>query len=378
MDTNQTKYERIYEFLHKAILEGTYKKGDKLPSELDLAKQFHASRPTVAKSFHDLSRAGLVERKVGSGTYVKYDIDVAKAKTFGLMLPGLNETEIFEPICAHMSHVAEERNISLLWGRSISDDPQARRDHALNLAQRYIQKKVDGVFFTPLELTCEKDTVNKRTLAVLAEARMPVVLLDRDVLPFPRRSQNDIVSIDNFHVAYTLAHYLIECGYKRIDFMTRPLSASSVDMRINAYQQTLRQAGIGPRAEWVHVGQPDDLEFVKSVMVGDEERAFMCANDTTAAILIQSLELLGVKIPEEAGIVGVDDIRSASHLKVPLTTYRQPCEELARLAIETMLARAGNPGMPIRTVSVMGELVIRESVKQPAVNGRTRQDQCPA
>lgn len=364
LTSDKSKYEQIYDYLHKAITGGHYKNGERLPSEVSLAKKFKTSRPTVARSLSDLNRAGLIERIVGSGTYVKYDAQLNEAKTFGLMFPGMAETEIFEPISAYMSHIAENNNINLLWGRSVSNDAEARKKHARKLVDRYTQQNVDGVFFAPLELTDEKDIVNQRILEWLNDAGIPVVLLDRDIVPFPQRSDYDLVSIDNSQVGHTLTSFLIECGYNRIEYIGMPLSAPSVEMRISSYKQALKQAGIAPDPNWIHWGRPDDLDFVKSLVADGKEKAFICANDTTAAAFMHSLDELGVKIPEDVGVVGVDDIRNGTHLRVPLTTYHQPLEEIANLAVETMLSRISSPGVPIRSVYVKGELVIRKSTKQ--------------
>ncbi|AQT68935.1 Arabinose metabolism transcriptional repressor [Anaerohalosphaera lusitana] len=357
----KTKHRQIYEYLHKAIVQGRYKNGERLPSEVDLAKKFKTSRPTVARSLSDLHQSGLIVRKVGSGTYVKFKGELCGAKTFGLMVPGLGETEIFEPITAYMSYIAEKNNLSLLWGRSVSEDAEARKKHARRLAERFIQQEVDGVFFAPLELTSEKDAVNTRILQWFEEAHIPVVLLDRDVVPFPQRSRYDLVGIDNFHIGSVLTEHMIECGYERVEFLSRPFSAPTVDMRIIAFQQMLRHAGMEPNADSVRWAQPEDIEFIRSITSDACKKAFICANDATAAILMHTLDQLQINIPDEIGVAGVDDIRYASHLRVPLTTYRQPFEELANVAVETMLARIASPAMPVRSTYLRGELVVRQS-----------------
>src|SRR5438309_747044 len=82
---------------------GRWKEGDRLPSEAELVRQFGASRITVGRAVRDLQQAGLVERRAGSGSFVR----AARARpspglSFGLLIPDLGETEIFEPICQGM------------------------------------------------------------------------------------------------------------------------------------------------------------------------------------------------------------------------------------------------------------------------------------
>src|SRR6266568_4301072 len=95
------KYQHVFEVLERDIRSGKYVAGQKLPSEAALVKQFGTSRITVGRAARDLSQCGLVERRAGLGTYVR-----AMARTgmsFGLLIPNLGETEIFEAICEGMA-----------------------------------------------------------------------------------------------------------------------------------------------------------------------------------------------------------------------------------------------------------------------------------
>ena len=56
--------------LRRAIETGTYAEGDQLPPERELAATFQAARSTVRRALDQLEQAGLVSRRLGSGTYV--------------------------------------------------------------------------------------------------------------------------------------------------------------------------------------------------------------------------------------------------------------------------------------------------------------------
>src|SRR5881409_3342144 len=77
------KHRQVYRALEGEILGGRWKEGDRLPSEADLVRQFGASRITVGRAVRDLQRAGLVERRAGSGTYVR--TKRTAALSFGLL-----------------------------------------------------------------------------------------------------------------------------------------------------------------------------------------------------------------------------------------------------------------------------------------------------
>jgi GntR family transcriptional regulator len=63
-------YLEIQKFVRDGIKAGRFSEGEKLPSEPELAKRFHTTRATVARAFHQLAFEGLVDRRVGSGTFV--------------------------------------------------------------------------------------------------------------------------------------------------------------------------------------------------------------------------------------------------------------------------------------------------------------------
>jgi len=89
--------------------------------------------------------------------------------------------------------------------------------------------------------------------------------------------------------------------------------------------------------------------------------AFLCANDRTAAQLMQTLLGLGVRVPEDVRIAGIDDVRYAGLLPGPLTTFHQPCLDIGAAAIATMYDRVANPHLPARSILLNGHLVVRKS-----------------
>ena len=60
-------------------------------------------------------------------------------------------------------------------------------------------------------------------------------------------------------------------------------------------------------------------------------------------------------------IVGIDDVRYAKLLRVPLTTLWQPCQEIGEAAIDVMLSRIARPELPARDILLDCQLIVRES-----------------
>src|SRR5574341_2209335 len=110
-----SKHARVFTTLRHEIEAGRWKSGERLPSEAQLIRRFGLSRITVGRALRDLQIAGLVERRAGSGTFVRR-ARAADGLSFGLLIPDLGDSEIFEPICQGMMASSLAREHALIWG----------------------------------------------------------------------------------------------------------------------------------------------------------------------------------------------------------------------------------------------------------------------
>ncbi len=354
------KHQEIYDALAAEIVAGQLASGQRLPTEVDLVKKFKASRPTVTRAMQRLVADGLIERRTRAGTFVRKTSHPA-TRLLGLIIPGLGETEIFEPICSQIAAEAATVHCALVWGHASRPGVAASGEQAVALAQSYVRQQVGGVFFAPVELTADRVSVNEAVATLLDEAGIPVVLLDRDIVPHPQRSRFDLVSIDHRRAAHMLVADLIARGETQIFFVARPMSAPTIGLRISGYRDALREAGIEPNPRWVQFGDPADPAFVRQLVRSGRDSAFVCGNDVTAANLLHTLDELGVEVPREARVAGFDDVRYACLLRVPLTTIHQPCRALGTMAMQAMRERIEHPGLPARDILLDTRLVRRRS-----------------
>ncbi|MEM7311512.1 MAG: GntR family transcriptional regulator [Planctomycetota bacterium] len=346
------------------IASGAFAPSGKLPSEAQLVERFGVSRPTVARALRDLQNENLVERRAGSGTFVRIkSSSQTQSQVLGLLIPDRGTTEIFEAICGELGALARVNGFGLLWGGSPL--PYADRDstpeHAVEVCQHFIDKAIAGVFFAPLERAADSEKINRMLLEQLRQSGTPVVLLDRDVTSFPNRSHFDLVSLDNFRAGYMLAKHLIRLGSKQIRFVAREGSAPTVDARIGGVREAIVKNGQNCDARFVSRGDPADTKFVSSLKIGRSCDAIVCANDHTAAELLKTLSRLSIDVPSTVRVVGFDDVRYATLLSVSLTTISQPCREIAQVAFRTMQERIQEPTIPPRTLTLAPRLVVRDS-----------------
>ena len=100
---------------------------------------------------------------------------------------------------------------ALVWGSDLGPGA-SKADRAWHLCRQYIERGVAGVFFAPLELTPDKDDTNKRIAEALDAAGIPIILLDRTVLPYPQRGHHDLVGIDNRRAGFLVTEHLLRQG----------------------------------------------------------------------------------------------------------------------------------------------------------------------
>lgn len=361
------KHQQVFGALRRAIQSGRWLPGARLPSEAELVQQFGASRITIGRAVRDLQAAGLVERRAGSGTFVRAQ-RAPDALSFGLLIPELGETQVFEAICHGMMASPLAREHALIWG-SDPESSHSKEARAWNLCRQYIDRRVAGVFFAPLELTPQKDETNRRIAAALDQARIPVVLLDRTVLPYPQRGHHDLVGIDNRRAGYVITEHLLQQGARRLAFVGLPHAAATVDAREAGYREALFDWEAPLERVLMRRLDPVDLAAVRAFLDEAGPDAIVCANDGTAARLMQTLLTLGRSIPGDIRLVGIDDLDYASLLPVPLTTLRQPTRQIGAAALAAMLDRIARRDLPTRDILLHGQLVVRRSCGAPSASG---------
>jgi len=346
------KHAAIFQRLHQAIQRGLYRPGDRLPSEVALGRRFRASRPTVAHALRELQRLNLVERHAGAGSFVRAP-EPARTGVLGLIADGLQATEIAGPISVEIARAARAAGWDLLMGGPVADrSPE-------DIAREWQQRGAAGVFFAPIEHHPVRAAFNRAVAERLEHAGLAVVLLDRDLGEFPERSRHDLVAIDDFFAGYELAVHVLSRGRSRLGFVARPEYPATTDLRLDGVRAAVVRAP--PARVDFCVGPPHDAAFVQRLLRRHRCDAFVCANDFTATQLMQTLQALGVRIPDDALIAGFDDVRYAKLLSPPLTTMRQPCAELGVTAAATMLSRLKHPRAPARRILLRAQLVARAS-----------------
>ena len=201
-------------------------------------------------------------------------------------------------------------------------------------------------------------------LPQVARRGFPVVLIDHA----PTEAA-PVVKTAN-HAGTTIAiEHLVELGHRRIGFVTGFLDVSSAKERLDAYQSTLFQLDIPYDPDLIEDGDflPESGAKAGAALLDleDPPTAILCSSDMEAFGVLQVARERGISVPSDLSVVGFDDIPEAGYVTPPLTTVRQPMLDMGRVSAELLMDAISGSGVPMSTVELPTELIIRESTAPP-------------
>lgn len=173
------------------------------------------------------------------------------------------------------------------------------------------------------------------------------------------------VCLDDEDVARAATRHLLERGHRRIALITGPMVEDcSVDRR-TGFIQSLEQAGVPFEESLVYQGDWSASSGRKALLTFAEHgrlpEAVFAQNDRMALGVLHAARELGLRVPEQLAVIGVDDMPLASYFDPPLTTMRQDMPRIGREAARLLLERIHNPQSAISHIKLTAELVVRQS-----------------
>ncbi|WP_327009283.1 LacI family transcriptional regulator [Dactylosporangium sp. NBC_01737] len=249
---------------------------------------------------------------------------------------------------------AEEHGVMVVVCNSGED---AGREHRhLDLLE---EQRVRGVLITPVD-----ESPNSR-LELLIQRGTPVVLVDRGSGRHSRCS----VAVDDLLGGRLAGEHLLEQGHQRITFVGGPASITQVRDRHAGIAEAVEG-----RAELSVVTTPNlTVAAGRAAAAEIDATAVFCANDLVALGVLQGLTQRGIRVPQDVAIVGYDDIEFAAAAAVPLSSVRQPREQLGRTATALLLEEIEDDGRhEHRHVVFQPELIVRESSGRPRTRRPSR------
>ncbi|MGW0028759.1 LacI family DNA-binding transcriptional regulator [Streptomyces sp. NPDC003314] len=185
-----------------------------------------------------------------------------------------------------------------------------------------------------------------------------------------RRSQGESVAFvdsDNTGAGRTAVAHLAARGRRAVATITGPLDMYVARCRLDGYREGLAEAGLAADEGLVANGDFTEEGGRRAMRELLDRRpgldAVFAASDVMAAGARAVLREAGRRVPEDVALVGVDDSAVARHMDPPLTSVRQPIEEMGRAMARLLLQEIASPGDPDDQPRRMlpTELVVRAS-----------------
>lgn len=207
---------------------------------------------------------------------------------------------------------------------------------AVEMLRRY---SVDGVILASSTLPAE--------LALrFRDAGLPVVH------SFGRRADQplvNLVGVDNRACGGLAARTLVDRGYRRIAFLGGPESATSTEDRLAGFRdEAARHSGVTVTASFAEAYSFDAgrAEMQRLLAAGPLAEAWFCGDDVLSIGALSALAEAGLKVPQDVGIIGFNDMEMARWANINLTTIRQPIAEIIAASIDLVVAAVEDEDLP--------------------------------
>lgn len=204
-------------------------------------------------------------------------------------------------------------------------------------------------------------------ISALRATDYPFVLIDPRTDPPP-----DVAAVSVAHEpgARAATQHLIDLGHQRIAMIAGPTEQLSSDDRVAGFRGALAASGIVIPDDYVRsVWEPDvthGFTVARSLLdMRDRPTAIVAFNDKIAVGAMQAAAAGGLDVPGGLSVVGFDSLELGRIANPPLTTVRQPVEEMARMGVELLMRLINGREVEALHVELGTELVLRSSTGPP-------------
>lgn len=272
-----------------------------------------------------------------------------RADTVGFVIVDLGNS-FFVDLARGVEEELDEHDIRLLLANS--DVDLAKQDSYISVFE---EAKVAGILLAPLDAPLDS--------ARAARTRgMPVVHVN-----WPGDEDACGVVVDEELGGYLAAEHLLDQGLRRLAFAGGPFSLSAVAQRHTGAQRAVAEVA-GARLETIEThsitvrgGYALGVE-ISSRPTAERPEGLVSAADALAAGAIQTMQLAGMRVPDDIAVVGYDDNHFAQDSSIPITSVGQPGHEMGRVAARVLYEEISSAADHVhRTVTLKPTLFTRAS-----------------
>ncbi|CAM3638103.1 GntR family transcriptional regulator [Cohnella lubricantis] len=310
---NQPLYKQIQDEIKELIREGKLRPGDRVPSEKELAEQFHVSQITSKNALIGLADEGILIRHQGKGTFVNQDVLSAhipslhaaaadgrqKRGLIGLIVPTLR-TKVEQRIVQHIERFAVQHGYQVIL--RISRESQLNESEAI---ESMIACGAQGIIIFPTE----EETYNEDILR-LSLNKFPLVLIDR----YLKEIRTYSVSADNIAGTYEAVSYMLRQGHEHIALISPEITNTVTEDRARGFEKAFSDQNLPINKNmWCIVRLEEVHDRNVSSLIRDfladrpEITAAFVMNAELSQTAFQALKKLERPVPEDFLLFGFDD-----------------------------------------------------------------------
>ncbi len=238
-------------------------------------------------------------------------------------------------------------------------------DQKLQLPECIVERKVSGMIIV--------GKISDDNLMLLKKTGIPVVLVDFTSLYTPC----DCVLTHNRQGGYMMTNHVISKGYKKIGFFGDLSYSLSFEDRYMGYRQALMNSGIVNNEGLIEYIDRysftkgienyvlnNDIQGIVNILKSKElPEVLVCANDSNAFIVILALNQLGMKIPEDIGVVGFDDTPLCTKSIPKITSIQVQKELMGQVAVSKLVDLIHRKESVTTTQLLSVKIIERNSLK---------------
>lgn len=344
------KHELIYNELLTKIEDGSLSEGTRLPTEVELCRQYGVSRITAMRAVKDLQNAGLVRRVAGRGSFVERR-QLRNQRPFHLLIPYVSNR--------FYSRMASEFGEFFIKCRRPYSVVMCGYDREFTgvMLDSIVAAGSSGLAIVPEG----KPEVDAELAERLSAMQFPVVIGNRELagISCPQ------VVVDEEAAGAIAAGYLADLGHRRF-FYVGPSGRVAYRTSVIRYKGALtklRERGL-PEPEVLESADSIAMPWIRELFARDERpTAVITADEHHAAKIYDILKALGLKVGAELAMVSLDGGLIGLSMETPLTSVKFPGAEIGRRMAEILLeldARGLQRG-DSSELRLMPQLVVRAS-----------------
>jgi LacI family transcriptional regulator len=255
-----------------------------------------------------------------------------------------------------ITNMAEELGYALLLEELLQFDT----DNISPLLENLLARHVDGIVWAVPEVGNNRRWVDE----ILNDVPVPVVFLTMQ--PRPGVST---VAVDNYAGGVLATQHLLDQGYRQIGHISGPQDWWEARQRKQAWQDTLKKAGIMVEATHCAEGNwsssSGEVALEQLLLSYPKMDAVFVGNDQMALAVLQSVSRRGLRIPQNLAVVGFDNFAESAYFWPALTTINHNHHEIGCRAVQELVSQieAGRRDEKVEPQNILlsCELVVRES-----------------